>query len=90
MDSPEHHRDVAQNLITDVVPQSVVDLLEVIDVDHDHRQAHLAHRVQVGERPDLAQEVTPVVQTRQVISNRPLVHLALEALIAGVELQELQ
>ncbi len=85
----EHAGHLAEHGVAGVVAERVVDPLEVVDVEHQDRQAEPRDVAEVGQRPDLVEEERPVVQAGQRVAHGPLEHLALEPLVAGVEADEL-
>ena len=86
----KHGSHLTQDQVTGIMTVVVVDLLEVVDVNEDHGQAHVAHRAEVPERADLVQEVAAIVEPGQVVPNGPFVHLVLKPGLACVELQEFE
>ena len=86
----EHADHRAQHVVADEVAVRVVELLEVIDVEHEQRQRL---RVPLGEADLGAEpldEVAAVERARQPVAQRRLEQLPLRRLLDGVVARELE
>ena len=64
---------------------AVVDLLEMVDVQHQDRHSDVACRVALSQDTDLTEKIRAVVKPGKRIANRSFKHLALKPLIVRIE-----
>src|SRR5271165_2323119 len=69
---------------------TIVDLLEVIDIEHEHRHPHAARPVTAGKDADLAEKIGTMVEPGERVAYGPLEHFALKSLIVRIEPYQLE
>ena len=67
--------DLTKDVVADGMPERVVELLEPVDVDHEHAHAVLG-AASLGEQPDVLVEVAAVREPGEGIGRRPGLGLA--------------
>ena len=77
-------------LVAGDMPVTVVDLLEMIDVEHQDRHPDAAGRISLGQGADLAEKISAVVKTGERIANRPLKHVALKPPVVRIEAHQFE